>query len=86
MRTPTDDEIAGCLIAIISDGFNRSLGALEAARAVDTRKMRGHYKGVGSKYYDLVTEQTAKNAVPAILQLLEAHGGPRSASPSGFAP
>ena len=34
MRTPTDDEIAGCLIAIISDGFNRSLGALEAARAV----------------------------------------------------
>ena len=28
MRNPTDDEIAGCLVAIISDGVNRSLGCL----------------------------------------------------------
>lgn len=72
MRNPTDDEIAERLIGIISDGVNRSLGVLEAAGAVDTKKMRGHYKGVGSKYYDMVTEQivlTAKYAAPGVRQL-----------------
>jgi hypothetical protein len=29
MRNATDDEIAGRLVAILCDGFNRSLGALE---------------------------------------------------------
>jgi hypothetical protein len=89
MRIPTDDEIAGGLVGIISDGFNRSLGALEAAGAVDTRKMRGQYKGVGSKYYDIVTEQIAqiaKYAVPAIRQLLEKRPGPWSASSSSCNP
>jgi hypothetical protein len=37
MRDPTDDQVEGLLIGIISDGFNRSLGALEAAGAVDTK-------------------------------------------------
>lgn len=72
MRNPTDDEIAGRLIEIISDGFNRSLGALEAAEAVDTKKMRRHYTGIGSKFYDMVTEQivlTAKYAAPGVRQL-----------------
>jgi hypothetical protein len=72
MRIPTDDEIAGRLIGIISDGFNRSLGALEAAGAVNTKKMRGHYMGIGSKYYDIVTEQivlTAKIGAPGLRQL-----------------
>jgi hypothetical protein len=53
MRNPTDDEIIGRLVWIITDGFNRSLGALEAAGAVDTKKMRAHYTGIGSKYYTL---------------------------------
>ena len=69
MRKPTDDQIAGLLIGIISDGFNRWLGAFEAAGAVDTKKLRGHYKGIGSKYYDIVTEQiflTAKYAAPSL--------------------
>jgi hypothetical protein len=57
MQNPTDDQIAGLLIGIISDGFNRSLGALEAAGAIDTTKMRRHYTGIGSKFYDMVTEQ-----------------------------
>lgn len=57
MPVPTEEEIAGLLIAIVSDGFNRSLGALERAGALDTRKMREEYKGIGSKYYDIVTEQ-----------------------------
>jgi hypothetical protein len=73
MRNPTDDQIAGLLIGIISDGFNRSLGALEAAGAVDTKKLRGHYKGIGSKYYDIVTEQivlTAKHAAPRLRHLI----------------
>jgi hypothetical protein len=72
MRNPTDDEISGRLIGIISDGFNRSLGALEAAGAVDTKKMRRHYTGIGSKFYDMVTEQivlTAKYAAPSVRQL-----------------
>lgn len=77
MGKPTDDEIAGRLIGIISDGFNRSLGALAAAGAVDTKKMRGQYTGIGSKYYDLVTDEivlTAKYGAPAIRQLFEEHG------------
>jgi hypothetical protein len=72
MRDPTDDQIAGLLIGIISDGFNRSLGALEAAGALDTKKMQGHYKGIGSKYYDIVTEQivlTAKYTAPSLRRL-----------------
>ncbi len=77
MSNPTDDEIRGLLIGIISDGFNRSLGALEAAGAVDTKKMRGHYKGVGSKFYDLVTEQvvlTAKYGVTGVRTLFSEDG------------
>ena len=72
MRNATDDQIAGLLIGIISDGFNRSLGALEAAGAVDTKKLRRHYSGVGSKFYDIVTEQTvltAKYGAPGVQQL-----------------
>jgi hypothetical protein len=72
IRNPKDDQIAGLLIAIISDGFNRSLGALEAAGAVDTKRMRRQYTGIGSKFYDLVTEQivlTANYAVPGVRQL-----------------
>jgi hypothetical protein len=77
MNTPTDDEIAGCLVGIIADGFNRSLGALTEAGAVNTTVMRGHYSGVGSKYYDLVTEQitlTAGYCVPAIRDLFTESG------------
>ena len=44
MRDPTDDEIAGLLVGIISDGFNRSLGALVAAGALDTKKLRSQYR------------------------------------------
>ena len=48
------------------------MGALEEAGAIDSKKMQEHYKGVGSKFYDLVTEQieyTAKFGAPAICQL-----------------
>jgi hypothetical protein len=77
MRNPTDDEIAGRLVAIISDGFNRSLGALEAAGALDLTKLRRHYAGVGSKYYDIVTEQielAAKHGEPGLRELFLENG------------
>ena len=72
MKNPTDQEIVGRLVNIISDGFNRSLGALEKAGAINTKKMNEHYKGIGSKYYDVVTEQieyTARHAAPALREL-----------------
>jgi len=40
MNTPSDEEIAGRLVAIISDGFNRSLVALEQTGALDTTKLQ----------------------------------------------
>ena len=72
MNTPTDEEVAGRLVAIISDGFNRSIGALVQVGALDTTKMQKHYTGVGSKFYDLVTEQitlTARYGTPGVRQL-----------------
>ena len=77
MRNPTDDEIAGRLVAIISDGVNRSLGALEAAGALDLTKLRRHYAGVGSKYYEIVTKQivlTARYGVPGLRKLVQEDG------------
>ena len=72
MRPPTDEELASALATAMSDAFNRSISALEAAGAIDVRQMRAAYAGMGSKYYDLVTEQiehTARNAVSGIRQL-----------------
>ncbi len=72
MKQPTDKQIEAILGGIISDGFKRSLGALVKAGAIDTTKLPEHYKGVGSKYYDLVTEQielTAKYGAKGIRHL-----------------
>lgn len=38
MHVPTDEQLEGMLVAIISDGLNRALGALEAAGAVDKKE------------------------------------------------
>jgi hypothetical protein len=72
MTNPTDEEIAVRLVDIINDGFNLSIGALVQAGALDTTKMQEHYTGVGSKFYDLVTEQitlTARYGTPGVRQL-----------------
>lgn len=50
-------QIQNVVSVAIQHGFNRSIGALEEANAIDSTEMRKEYKGVGSKYYDLVTEQ-----------------------------
>jgi flagellar basal body rod protein FlgF len=72
MKTPSEEEITALLLRIMTDGFNRSLNALRAAGAVNTKVMDSNYKGVGSKYHDLVTmqmEHTAKYGTAAIRNL-----------------
>lgn len=74
MSSSDEERIRGILVNIISDGFNRSIGTLEEAGAIDTKKTRTEYKGIGSKYYDLVTEEieyTAKYGARGVLELLE---------------
>lgn len=72
MKNPTNEEIEGLLINILSDGFNRSLSELRSVGVVDQKKLSERYKGVGSEYYDRVTEQielTARWAAPAVRRL-----------------
>jgi hypothetical protein len=74
MRNPTDKEIEGALVRMMSDAFNRSLGALENVGALNTKKLREHYRGIGSKYYDVVTEQmelTARDGKNALRRLYD---------------
>ena len=64
-----EQSLEGALIRALSDGFNRAIGALESAGAVDTSKMREAYAGVGSEFYDLVSkelERTAEQAAETI--------------------
>lgn len=73
MRRPCEEEIRGKLLAIISDGFNRSISTLRDAGAIDTRRLDREYRGVGTKYYDMVTAQieyTAKYGAKSIMSLL----------------
>ena len=41
---------------VASDAFNRSVGVLVKNRNINNKELRKHYKGIGSKYYDIVTE------------------------------
>lgn len=69
-----EDEIADLLWNLMTDGFNRSMNALRDARAVNTKKMDREYCGVGSRYYDMVTEQmklTVSYAKPTIQKMAE---------------
>jgi hypothetical protein len=72
MKNPTDKQIEAVLGGILGDGFNRTLGVLVEIGVIDMKKLSEHYRGVGSKYYDLVTEQievTAKHGAPGIRRL-----------------
>ena len=74
MDITNEERIKGFLIGVMSDGFNRSVGALEESGAIDASEMRTQYKGIGSKYYDVVTkelEYTAEFAAPALLKFIE---------------
>lgn len=59
----SDERLADRLVGILADGFNRSISALEQAGAIDRSHLNRHYKGVGSKYYDIVTEQLEYTAM-----------------------
>ena len=39
----------------MGDAFNRSVTALEEIGALDRERVQSQYRGVGSRYYDLVT-------------------------------
>jgi len=72
MKHPKEQLVAGRLVNIITDAFNRSISALADAGAIDTKKMQRHYTGIGSKYYDVVTEQievTVRTGAPWICEL-----------------
>ncbi|MCE2028699.1 hypothetical protein [Sessilibacter corallicola] len=74
MSDELDRKIENILISAISDGFNRALNTLEDAGAINREEMRKEYKGVGSKYYDMVSEQfeyTAQYAKETIRELIE---------------
>lgn len=73
MNDELENKIQSLLIGIMSDGFNRSINALDDAGALNTKKLKSEYKGTGSKYYDIVTnelEGTALDATSAIKELI----------------
>jgi len=51
------EKICNLAYEAIWRSFNRSISALEEAGAIDKTELNKEYRGVGSKYYDLVTEQ-----------------------------
>lgn len=73
MRDSLEQKIQSVLIDCLSDGFNRAIGALEESGAIKLDEFQKEYKGIGSKYYDIVTEHleyTAKIAARQIEELL----------------
>ena len=84
MSHSNEQAVAGRLVPIITDAFNRSMNALKDAGAIDTKKLDKHYTGIGSKYYDLVTEQielTIRSGAPWICELFPEDGAPPDVSP-----
>lgn len=45
------------LVDVMTAAYNDAIGELRHRRIVDTRKLAAGYRGVGSDYYDRVTEQ-----------------------------
>jgi len=80
-KSELKQKIQNVVSTAIQHGVNRSISALEEVRAIDTHKMREHYKGTGSKYYDLVTEQieyTEKQLEPIINEIVNSIGAERT--------
>jgi len=77
MTHPKEKAVADRMVSIITDAFNRSIGALDRAGAIDITKLQKHYRGIGSKYHDLVTEQielTVKSGAPWICEIFTQEG------------
>lgn len=76
MSQEFEEKLNAMLLNLMNDGFNRSIGALREAGAIDTKEMDAAYSGIGSQYYDLVTEQmqiTMSYAKTHIHELVEKH-------------
>ena len=74
MSKDLEGEIAKLLYHWMTNGFNRALGALRDAKAIDTSEMDKEYTGVGSMYYDMVSDQmklAVEYAQPSIRKLVE---------------
>jgi len=74
MTPPTDKQLTTALVTTMTDAFNRSIQALEDSGAIDASRMRSAYAGIGSKYYDIVTEQierTAQSGAASIRELFQ---------------
>ena len=72
MSQPTDSELQTLLVNAMTATFNRSLRALEDAGAIDARKLREAYTGIGDPHYDAVTwqiEHTAGSTIPGLREL-----------------
>ena len=67
---PDDVPFQGNAIGIMSDAFNRATGALEGAKDISTKKLRREYRGLGSHYYDIVTE-VMKSCLPLYQEYLD---------------
>lgn len=68
-----EEALLRAFVAFQTDSFNRALGVLRDVGAVDTSEMDRAYKGIGSKYYDMVTESfdlTASYARQSIREVL----------------
>ena len=74
MNKELEEDITRLLMDFLVPSFNRSLGALADAGALNLEKLNKGYSGVGGKYYDIVTEQmemTVEYAKPAIQEVVE---------------
>jgi len=74
MKNQLEDKLIVALTPILSDGFNRSISALEEAGALDLQEMRTAYQGIGSTYYDAVTaalEHTVEHARPVLREIID---------------
>ena len=69
LTQPSISQLKSQLVGIIADGFNRSISALEENGAIDCDRLREHYQGIGSKYYDVVTKQIELTAEYAATSL-----------------
>lgn len=74
MSTEIEKKIEALLIGALSGNFNRTLSALEECGAIETKKLRSKYTGIGSEYYDLVSkiiENCATNSATEICKAID---------------
>ena len=72
MNESKNRKLRQILLTTAHHSFNRSISALEKAGAIETSELHKHYSGVGSIYYDIVTEQmelTVDQLLPSLIDI-----------------